>query len=921
MVTRVEHAVADGPPTATYRVQLRDGLTLDDLVERGWLTHIAQLGASHLYLPPLLVAAPGSTHGYDVVDPTRVDPAIGGDEAFSRLAAAARDAGLGLVVDIVPNHMAASPAANPWWWDVLRNGEQSEWADVFDVAARHPEARLQGRIFLPVLDDRYGRVLDAGRFRLVRRDADVVVCIDDRPFPLSPRSLAEVVDSLGRDLDDDRLRLIAAGYRSVDRVDGEDRVALLRGLDAMWADALAEVRLARPVDDELARRSSDVEVMHAMLERQEYRLAHWRAARDLGYRRFFDVNDLIGVRVEDRRVFDLTHAAIASWVASGEVQGVRVDHPDGLVDPAAYFQRLRSVAPAAWIVAEKILEHGEELPPEWEVDGTTGYDVAEMLAQWFVQPDGLRQLGALRDELLGPVPIGPELVAECKRLVLDEMLAADLNRATDDLLRLCDSLRRFRDVTRHDVHEMLREVVIAYPVYRTYVPAHTVAADRDLGLVTAVVAQVATLRPDLDAEVLDLLTSVLTGRLDDVVPEAALVRTRVEQLTGPAMAKGKEDTAFYRDVRLVSRCEVGADPFAGGIDSAGLHAALDRVQRSRPTTMTSLSTHDSKRSEDVRARLNVLTEVPDEWRELVLSHLEPDPVHGAGDGAGRSTSPLSSPADRSVEPKGAALRADDVDVRTRYLLLQTLVGAHPLDADRLGALARKAVREAKDRTSWTRPDPVYESAVDDLVQRWSTDEDLRHDLDRFVASVLEPAARRTSVAQKVLQLTVPGVPDLYWGTEHWSYRLVDPDNRVAPELATLRDALAASVESAQSGDADPEGDLSKVAAVHAVLSLRARRPECFGPRGSYTPLAVDGPDADRVLAFARGDATVTVATRWPARGPIRPGTIVTLPRGPWSVVLGGNVSDAAHDLAAPVDELLGGWSAAVLERDDAAGPS
>ena len=903
MVSGADRFAPSNRPTATYRVQLRDGLTLDDVAEGGWVDHAAALGASHLYLSPVLGAVPGSAHGYDVVDPSQVDPVLGGDEAFARLAERARRAGLGLVVDIVPNHMATDPTSNPWWWDVLRNGLDSEWADVFDVAPRHPEARLQGRIFLPVLDDRYGRVLDAGRFGLQRRHADVVVSIDDRPLPLAPRSLAGVVDSLGRRLDDDRLRLVAAGYRSVDRVAGDDRIALLRGLDAMWAEALGEPEFAAAVDGELTGRSADVEAMHELLERQEYRLAYWRSARDLGYRRFFDVNDLIGLRVEDPQVFALTHAAIARWVSSGDVQGLRVDHPDGLVDPATYFDRLRSLAPSTWIVAEKILEHGEELPPEWKVDGTTGYDVAELLAQWFVEPEGLRRLGALRDELLGATPHGHELVAECKRLVIDELLGADLNRATDSFLRLCDSLRRFRDVTRHEVHEVLREVVVAYPVYRTYVPAHTIAADRDLGLVTAVLGQVAAQRPDLDAEVLDLLASVLTGRLDDVVPAATEVRSRVEQLTGPAMAKGKEDTAFYREVRLISRCEVGADPFAGGLDGPALHAALERVQRNRPLTMTSLSTHDSKRSEDMRARLNVVSEVPDQWRELVLAHVDPAPT------SERATPERASVADATLpggtpEPDGASV----VDTRTRYLLFQTLVGAHPLDADRLGEFATKAVREAKDHTSWNRPDPVYEAAVEALVQQWTSDAALRADVGQFVDEVLEPAGRATSVAQKVLQLTAPGVPDLYWGSELQSFRLVDPDNRTAPDLTELRDALA------RSAGVGPDGELAKVHAVHTVLALRARRPECFGAAGDHTPLVVDGPDAERVVAFARGDSTVTVVTRWPTRGAIGAGTVVHLPQGEWSVVLGAGDAPVVGGGPTEVAALLGGWSAAALER-------
>ncbi len=885
-------STTDRAVVTTYRLQLRDGLTLDGVIDDGWLDHAAELGASHLYLAPVLTAAPGSTHGYDVVDPCHVDPVLGGDDAFERLAAAADERGLGLVVDIVPNHMAADPAANTWWWDVLRNGPSSEHAALFDVDPRHPEARLRGKVVLPVLDDRYGRVLDAGRLTLGRRDDQLVVLIDgERPLPMVPASVGALLAEVADDIDDDALRLVADGLSHLDHVPLDRRPQHQRALDAALDLALADGSVAAAVDRRLEEISSVPDRMHAVLEEQHHRLAFWRSARDLGYRRFFDVNELIGVRVEDPDVFDITHTAVRRWVERGLVDGLRVDHPDGLLDPAEYFQRLRDLHPDGWIVAEKILEHGERLPPEWPVDGTTGYDVAATIGQWFVHPDGLRRLGDLRDELVGPSPGGAQLVADGKRLVLSDMLSADLNRATDAFVQMCESLRRFRDVTRHELHEILREVVIACPVYRTYVPAGTLAGDRDLGLITSVVGTVAAARPDLDPEVLDLLSSVLIGRLDADVPDAPVLRARVEQLTGPAMAKGKEDTAFYREARLVSRCEVGDDPFAGGLDTAALHSAFDEVQEHHPRTMTALSTHDTKRSEDVRARLSVLTELPDQWRSLALRWME-----------------------RTAELDGTGL----VDARTRYLLLQNLVGAHPLDAERLGAYALKAVREAKDHTSWTRPDPSYEAALDDLVHSVFADGPLMSAVSAFVEDV-DPAGRRTEIAQKVLQLTAPGVSDLYWGSEHRTHRLVDPDNRVPPDLAALREGWAMVRDEHPSIAVGPDDEWAKLRAVATVTELRRRHGECCAG-GAYQPLQVVGPDADRVVAFARGDELAVVVTRWPTMGSIRPDTQVHLPAGEWDVRLGavddGAVDDAESVTAGRVAlaDLLGGWSVAVLER-------
>jgi (1->4)-alpha-D-glucan 1-alpha-D-glucosylmutase len=879
-------------PVTTYRIQLRDGLTLHGVIDDGWLDHACDLGASHLYLSPVLTAAPGSSHGYDVVDTRRVDPALGGDAAFDRLAREAAERGMGLVVDVVPNHMAADPGSNPWWWDVLRHGPTSEHAHVFDVDLQHPEVRLRGRIVLPILDDRYGRVLDAGRLRLARRDGQLVVLIDDeRPLPLSPCSVGAVLAELAERSDDDELRMLADAASGLDLVDADRRSAHRRAWDAALAGALEDPTRAARLDEHLERWSAEPDRVHELLEQQHHRLAYWRSARDLGYRRFFDVNELVAVRVEHPAVFDATHTAVRRWVGSGAIDGLRVDHPDGLLDPAGYFRRLRDLVPDGWIVAEKILEHGERLPAEWEVDGTTGYDVAAIIGAWFVEPEGLRRLGALRDELVGPSPGGARLVADGKRLVLSEMLSADLNRATDAFLELCESLRRFRDVTRHELHEILREVVVAYPVYRTYVPPDTSAGDRDLGLVTSVLAAVGAAHPELDGEVLDLLASVLTGRLDADVPAARVVRARVEQLTGPAMAKGKEDTAFYRELRLVSRCEVGDDPFASGLDTPVLHATMEQLAADAPRTMTALTTHDTKRSEDVRARLSVLSEVPEAWAEVA----------------------------RAWMARTATLDADAVlAASSRYRLLQNLVGAHPIGVDRLEAFALKAEREAKEHTSWTRPDPGYEAALVALVRTVCEDQELDEVVSRWVGTVVDPPGRRSEVAQKVLQLTAPGVADLYWGSEDRLHRLVDPDNRVAPDLAALRARLARvrdTVSSGAVGD-DPDGPEAKLFAVATVVELRRRHTGCF-VGGAYEPLEVVGDDAERIAAFRRGHDLAVLVTRWPVRGPVRADTTVELPSGAWQVRLGAVDEPSqprTHGGIAPVAELLGGWSAAVLER-------
>jgi len=868
-----------GIPSSTYRIQLRDGLTLDGVVEQGWLDHARELGVSHLYLSPVLEAVPGSTHGYDVVDPRHVDPVLGGDAALRRLATAAAEAGMGLVVDIVPNHMAADHTANPWWWDVLRNGDLSEHAAVFDVDPRPPEQRLRGLILLPVLDDHYGRLLDQGRIRLRRRGGSVVAVVDDRPFPLEPSSLGGLLAPVAEDAGHDLMRLVAMGLRRIEADDPEARLVELRVLDTLLALCLEDPMLARAVDEHLRLFDVDPDAIHEVLESQRYRLAHWRAARDLGYRRFFDVNELIGVSVESPHVFDVTHGAIRSWIEEGLVDGLRVDHPDGMADPALYLDRLRATAPSSWIVVEKILEQNEDLPSEWDVAGTTGYEFAEVISRWLIDPRGLGRVQELNDPVVGATVTGEELIERCKRLVLQEMLAGDLDRVTDSFLRLCDSLRLFRDVTRHDLQELLREVTIAMPVYRTYVSAHERLRPTDLQLIRGVIASLASDHPEFDPEVVALLGSVLTGESDAAAPMSTEVRTRLQQLTGPAMAKGKEDTAFYRDVRLISRCEVGSDPSAHGIGTEQLHAFLVRRQREWPDAMTALSTHDSKRSEDVRARLNVLTEVPDEWARFVGT--------------------WTDVAD-ALDPDGR------IDHTTRSLLCQTMVGAHPIDAGRLGAFALKAVREAKSTTSWLHPDAEYERAVTGFAERLATDPRLSDLVADFVRQVLESPGRATAVVQKVLHLCAPGVPDLYWGSETWFLRLVDPDNRGAPDLAEL--AAPSGVANVQVGPAERS---AKAHAVRRVLALRARRSDAFSARGTYRPLEIRGEDADRLVAFARNDEVVCVAARWPVRGAIDHMTTLRLPPGEWCTVLGGAAPTSA---VAPVGQLLGGWSVAVLER-------
>ncbi|MEU1840956.1 malto-oligosyltrehalose synthase [Micromonospora chersina] len=703
---------------STYRVQVRPGFDLD--ATAGLAGYLADLGVTHLYSAPLLTATPGSPHGYDVVDHRAVNPELGGEGGRQRLVRALRAAGLGLVVDIVPNHAGvARPAANPAWWDVLRRGRASAYADWFDIDWD------RGRLLLPVL-------------------ADTPDALDDLKV-----------------------------------VDGELRYHEHR------------FPIADATGDGTAREVHD---------RQHYELVNWRRGdTELTYRRFFAVSDLAGLRVEDAEVFRATHAEILRWAAVGDLDGIRVDHPDGLRDPAGYLARLRAAAPGAWLVVEKILEYGEELP-DWPVDGTTGYDALAAAGGLFVDPDAEADFTALDGRLTGRHTSWEDLTHDTKLAAATRLLAAELSR----LAALVPEL------PAEQVRPALAELAACFPVYRGYPPegARHLAAAR---------AEAGRRRPDLTA-VLD----AVTARLRDPDHELA---ARFPQLSGAVMAKGVEDTAYYRWSRFVALNEVGGSPAHFGVPPAEFHRFAAARQVRWPASMTTLSTHDTKRGEDVRARLAVLSELPGRWAERVADWM--------------SRAPLADPA-------------------FAHLLWQTAVGAWPIERERLHGYAEKAAREASASTSWADPDPAFEHELHALVDRMYDDPELHAQLTAF-ADEITPVGWSNSLGQKLVQLAMPGVPDTYQGTELWENSLVDPDNRRPVDFAVRRDLLArldAGWRPAVAADG-----AAKLLVVSRTLRLRRDRPQLFT---GYRPVPAHGPAGAHAVAFDRGGA-VAVATRLPLR--------------------------------------------------------
>ncbi|HEX9944490.1 MAG TPA: malto-oligosyltrehalose synthase [Thermoanaerobaculia bacterium] len=885
------HAGVPKTPLATYRVQLRPGFGFDQAAAIA--DYLAGLGISHLYSSPYLQAAKGSAHGYDVIDPGRVNEELGGEEAHIRFCRRLSEHGLGQVLDIVPNHMAITERRNVWWWDVLENGPSSRYAWYFDVDWHPPQARLHNTVLLPILGDHYGRVLEAGELKLVRRAGKFEIHYHEHRMPVAPRSLDTLTDEAARRCGSPDLAFLADAFGGLPLATATDRESVARRHrdKEVLAGQLARLCAERPevaaaVDAVVEEVNADPDRLDELLSRQNYRPAFWRTAgQELGYRHFFDINTLVGLRAEDERVFADTHVRVLQWLQEGMLDGVRVDHPDGLRDPQAYFERLRAAAPDAWIVVEKVLAPGEPLRGSWPVDGTTGYDFLNLAGGLFVDRAGERPLTDLYAELTGENPEWAELMREKKLLVLSELLASDVNRLAEVFLQVCERHRRHRDYTRFELRQALREVVACFPVYRSYVRAEAgeVSAE-DERCIGEAIERARAHRPDLAPDLLDFFRDLLLLRIRGEV-ESELVM-RFQQLTGPAMAKGVEDTAFYNFHRLVSLNEVGGSPGAFGVSVEEFHRACADNQRRWPRAMLATSTHDTKRSEDVRARLHLLSEIPERWGEAVRRWFGRNERHRS-----------SGWPDRNAE----------------YLLYQTLVGAWPISAGRAAAYMEKAAREAKVHTAWTRVNPEYEEALREFVQGVVEDPEFTADLEAFVAPLVGPG-RINSLAQTLLKMTAPGVPDFYQGTEVWDLSLVDPDNR-RPVDYGLRRRLLEELERGicpQEILARMEEGLPKLWLIRQGLLLRRRRPDAFDPGAAYEPLQARGARADHAVAFLRGGEVAVVVPRLVIRlGGDWGDTVVELPAGRWRNELTGEEVEGGPR---PAAELLARFPVALLAR-------
>ncbi len=845
-------------PVATYRLQLHADFNFD--AASSIADYLHDLGISHVYCSPYLQAAPGSKHGYDVVDHHKVNEELGGAEAHDRFSKRLGECDLGQVLDLVPNHMAISGRRNRLWWDVWENGPSSRYAPFFDIDWYPQDQKLRNKVLVPVLGDHYGRVLSRGEIQLRRREADFFVEYGENEFPLSPRSWTSILNAAAKASGSDYLAFLADAVGNLPSATLTDRASkttrhrdkgvIVNLLERLFSETPF---IAEAVDTALKEVNRNVDALNDLLEQQNYRLAFWQTAKqDLPYRRFFDVNTLVALRTENPQVFAETHALVLRWLREKVLDGIRIDHPDGLQDPKDYFARLREEAPDVWIVAEKILEPGEKFRTEWPIDGTTGYDYLNQAGGLFVDGRNEEAFNEIYRDFTGESTDYMAVCRDKKHRVMRDLLGSDVNRLTSLLTDICEANRDQRDYTRHDAMRAIREIVACFSVYRTYViPERNEITEDDERYITEAVEHAKVERPEIDPCLFDFIRDILLLRVRGTMESEFVIR--FQQFCGPAMAKGVEDTVFYNYNRLISLNEVGGDPGRFGISAEQFHHFCCDIQRTRPRTMLSSSTHDTKRSEEVRVRISLLSEMPEAWSNMLS---------------------IWSSANEKYKT------ADMPDRNTEYFLYQTMIGAWPISLERLLAYMEKAMRESKQRTSWLAPNESYEAAARAFIEAIHRDTEFMNSFDAFVKPLVNPG-RINSLAQTLLKFTAPGIPDTYQGEEIWDFSLVDPDNR-RPVDYGLRRRLLAELRELNVDQVCQRIDdgLPKLWVIDHALRLRREREHSFSSSASYAPLQAHGPKARHFVGFRRGEDVLVMVPRlvWQL-GNDWEGTTIEIPRG------------------------------------------
>jgi (1->4)-alpha-D-glucan 1-alpha-D-glucosylmutase len=871
-------------PCATYRLQFNNRFTFRDA--RAITAYLDALGISDLYASSYLKAVPGSLHGYDVADPTQLNPEVGTETEYREWIAMLQSFGMGHILDLVPNHLGIARSANPWWLDVLENGASSKFAHVFDIEWRPVKDELAHKVLIPILGDQYGAVLERQELRLTYADGAFHVQYSDNLLPIAPDTYPRILEHgleswldvngeriTGGDADEFRSIITAASNLPPRTSQSPDDIGVRAREKEVVKRRLASVlertpALAEFLDATLvafngeAGRPRTFDLLDGLLNEQSYRLAHWRvASEEINYRRFFDVNQLAAVRMEDPAVFDEVHRYAFELAERGAATGFRVDHVDGLYAPADYLRRLqeRTGVPSFYVVVEKILQADEQLPPDWPVYGTTGYEFSAAVNNLFVDSRHERTLDETYARFLRERRARlsfDEVAYRSRKLIMHETMSGDINSLGHQLNRFSERNRHYRDFTLYSLISTLKEVIACFPVYRTYVTESEPARSADRRHLHQAIRCAKRRSQGVAPVVFDFIERLLLNETRVTDPDACAERARFvgkfQQMTSPVVAKGIEDTAFYVYNRLLSLNEVGSDPTRFGLDPATVHARMAERQRQWPAALSATSTHDSKRGEDVRARLNVLSEIPGAWRSAVTEWRA-----------------LNRRLKRDVRDTPAP------DANEEYSLYQILLGAWPLCREledefkgRIRAYVVKALREAKVNTSWLSPDDEYESAVLQFVEGL-------FDPDRPFLRAFRPFQQRVAdlgmyngLAQVLIKLTAPGVPDFYQGTELWDLSLVDPDNR-GPVDYELRRTLLENVSEAAEGAQKVETLLAaradgRIKLFTITRALRLRRSEkALFLHGEYTALATGGSKSEHLFAFARHHGSGIAVTAVP----------------------------------------------------------
>jgi (1->4)-alpha-D-glucan 1-alpha-D-glucosylmutase len=992
-------AAARPRPEATYRVQFHKGFTFRDA--QAIVPYLRDLDISHLYASPYLQARPGSLHGYDITNHQRLNPEIGAEEDYEALTVTLREQGVGQILDMVPNHMGVLGNENPWWNDVLENGPASPYGSYFDIAWQSsPRPELRNRLLVPVLGDPYGKVLESQQLQLQYGAGAFTIHYFDHRFPIAPCSygliLSQCVEGLKAALGEDAPHLLETFsiLSAIGHLPGRTETDPARLAERQREKEVVKRRLAALTQESEKVREfieqtvalfngkqgepASFDLLDKLLDAQAYRLSYWRVASDeINYRRFFDVNELAALSMERPEVFDATHELVFRLIGEGKIDGLRIDHPDGLYDPKQYLERLQrryalnvakkiydghpehhhlpweelqetlrgeleKVGPKdplgrpLYVVVEKILGASEPLPEDWPVDGTSGYEFLNAVNGLFVDPEAAPKFSHLYYDWGEVDPLFPVTVYRKKTLTLQVALSSELQMLAYQLDRLAQKNRWSRDFTFHSLRHALREVVAAFPVYRSYISEREVS-DRDRRYVVGAVNRAKRANPAITASLFHFVRDTLLLHYPETATEADREEQRrfvgkFQQVTSPVMAKGVEDTAFYVYNRLASLNEVGGDPGRFGAPPAEIHRFLQERQASWPWSLSPLSTHDTKRGEDVRARLNVLSEIPEEWKERLTRWR-------------RLNEAQRVQADDELAP----------DHNEQYLLYQTLLGAWPLEpcpaeefaefVRRVQAYMLKAIHEAKVHSSWINPNKAYDDGVQEFVARLLDGERSRPFLEDFkdFQRRISQYGLFNSLSQTLLRIAAPGAPDTYQGTELWDFSLVDPDNRRPVDYARRREMLRSlKARVASDGDdlrglareltAAKEDGRVKLYLTCRALQCRREQPGLFAD-GAYVPLEADGPRKDQVFGFVRardGRKAAAIVPRFVSRlapttahvptGRVWEETVLRLPATAgavrWRNVFTGEVLTPSPEATLPMADVLAHFPVALLVAQD-----